>query len=95
MVLEIPKTLYPKIAVLKAAYNFTEYAYIYISQNEQNFIINFTPKNEDLKLTEEEFNSLKTSFNVPHIGKFYCTYDRYLRIKNKLKKSRDAKDFEV
>lgn len=47
------------------------------------------------ELTEEEFNSLKTSFNVPHIGKFYCTYDRYLRIKNKLKKSRDAKDFEV
>ena len=51
------------------------------------------PLKEDL--TEEEFNSLKTSFNVPHIGKFYCTYDRYLRIKNKLKKSRDAKDFEV
>ena len=47
------------------------------------------------ELTEEEFNSLKTSFNVPHIGKFYWTYDRYLRIKNKLKKSRDAKDFEV
>lgn len=51
------------------------------------------PLKEDL--TEEEFNSLRTSFNVPCIGKFYCTYERYLRIKNKLNKSRDAKDFEV
>lgn len=41
-------------------------------------------------LAEEDFNSLKTSFNVPSLGKFYCTYDRYLRIRNKLKKSRDA-----
>jgi hypothetical protein len=46
-------------------------------------------------LNEEDFNSLKTSFNVPSLGKFYCTYDRYLRIKNKLKKSRNAKDKEV
>ena len=43
-------------------------------------------------LNEEDFNSLKTSFNVPSLGKFYCTYDRYLRMKNKLKKSRNVKD---
>lgn len=43
-------------------------------------------------LNEEGFNSLKTSFNVPSLGKFYCTYDRYLRMKNKLKKSRNVKD---
>ena len=51
------------------------------------------PLKEDL--SEEDFNSLKTSFNVPSLGKFYCTYDRYVRIKNKLKKSRDAKDIEM
>lgn len=43
-------------------------------------------------LNEEDFNSLKTSFNVPSLGKFYCTYDRYLRMKNKLKKSRNAEN---
>lgn len=43
-------------------------------------------------LNEEGFNSLKTSFNVPSLGKFYCTYDRYLRMKNKLKKSRNAEN---
>lgn len=48
------------------------------------------PLKEDLN--EEDFNSLKTSFNVPSLGKFYCTYDRYLRIKEKLKKSRNVKD---
>jgi hypothetical protein len=46
-------------------------------------------------LNEEDFNSLKTSFNVPSLGKFYCTYDRYIRIKNKLKKSRNAEDNKV
>lgn len=46
-------------------------------------------------LSKEDFNSLNTSFNVPSLGKFYCTYDRYLRIKNKSKKSRDAKDIEM
>lgn len=56
----------------------------------------FRTKVEELPLkddlSEEEFSNLKTSFNVPSLGKFYCTYDRYLRIKNKLKKSRDAKN---
>lgn len=46
-------------------------------------------------LNEEDFNSLKTSFNVPSLGKFYCTYDRYIRMKNKLKKSRNAEDYKV
>ena len=46
-------------------------------------------------LNEEDFNSLKTSFNVPSLGKFYCTYDRYIRMKNKLKKSRNAEDNKV
>lgn len=29
------------------------------------------------KLTEEEFKQLKTSFNIPSIGKLACTYDFY------------------
>lgn len=44
------------------------------------------------ELTEEEFSKLKTSFNVPSIGKFYWTYDRYLKLKTKLKKSIDVKN---
>lgn len=43
-------------------------------------------------LTKEEFDKLKTNFNIPSLGKLHCTYDRYLRMKeqskyiNKLKK---------
>jgi hypothetical protein len=41
------------------------------------------PFKEDL--TEEEFSSLKTNFNIPAIGKLHCTYDRYLGMKERFK----------
>lgn len=36
-------------------------------------------------LTEEEFNKLRTNFNIPSLGKLHCTYDRYLRMKEQSK----------
>lgn len=51
------------------------------------------PLKEDL--SEEEFNKLRTNFNVPSIGKLACPYDRYKAIKDRykhIKKLRDAKD---
>lgn len=36
------------------------------------------------KLSEEEFNSLRTNFNIPSIGKLYCTYDRYMGVRKRL-----------
>ena len=41
------------------------------------------PLKEDL--TEEEFNKLKTNFNLPALGKLHCTYDRYLGMKEQKK----------
>ena len=41
------------------------------------------PLKEDL--TEEEFNKLRTNFNIPSIGKLSCTYRRYLGVKEKFK----------
>lgn len=49
-------------------------------------------------LTEEEFRSLKTNFNIPALGKLHCTYERYLAMKeqdkyiNKIKSYEDKKD---
>ena len=37
------------------------------------------------ELTEEEFNALKTNFNIPSIGKLHCTYERYLGMKEQKK----------
>lgn len=39
------------------------------------------PLKEDL--TEEQFNDLKVNFNIPSIGKLYCSYNKYLGIKRR------------
>lgn len=41
-------------------------------------------------LTEEEFNKIRTNFNIPNLGKLSCTYDRYLGIKKKRKYLQDG-----
>ena len=46
-------------------------------------------------LTEEEFNKLRTNFNITSLGKFSCTYDRYMSTKQrykKIQKLREIKD---
>lgn len=35
-------------------------------------------------LTETEFLSLKTNFNIPSLGKLSCTFDRYKGVKERL-----------
>lgn len=52
-------------------------------------IITNLPLKEDL--TEEEFNKLRTCFNVPSLGKLVCTYDRYLGMKKRFKYLNDLK----
>lgn len=32
-------------------------------------------------LTKEQFNKLRTNFNLPFLGKLSCTYERWLNIK--------------
>ncbi|MBQ9391973.1 MAG: hypothetical protein IJU02_07260 [Lachnospiraceae bacterium] len=52
--------------------------------------INKLPFKEDL--SREDFVKLKTSFNLPHLGKLYCNYDRWKAVKeiydDKYKKSK-------
>lgn len=36
-------------------------------------------------ITQEDFNNFRTSINIPSLGKFSCTYTRYLGIKNRFK----------
>lgn len=36
------------------------------------------------ELSEEEFKKLRTSFNLPYLGKLSCTYKRWLNM-NKMK----------
>ena len=39
------------------------------------------PLKEDL--SEEDFKSIKTNFNIPSLGKLYCTRERYLGVKKR------------
>lgn len=41
------------------------------------------PLKEDL--SKEEFESLRTNFNIPSLGKLSCTYDRYINLRKRHK----------
>lgn len=36
-------------------------------------------------LSEEEFNKLRTNFNIPSLGKLACPFDRYKALKDRYK----------
>lgn len=70
--------------VVKEAY---ESYWTYIRNN-----IKALPLKEDL--SKEDFDVLRTNFNIPSIGKLSCTYDRMVRVKQGfgyLKKLRDGR----
>lgn len=48
------------------------------------------PLKEDL--SKEEFDKLRTNFNVPSLGKLSCTYDRFIGIKKRLEYLNKLKD---
>jgi hypothetical protein len=56
-------------------------------------VISNLPLKENL--TEEEFNKLKTNFNLPALGKLHCTYERYLGIKEQKKYIKSLKNYEA
>jgi Na+/phosphate symporter len=54
-------------------------------------------KELDDNISEEEFKKLRTSINIPSIGKLHCTYERFRRIKKHfefIKELRRKKDEE-
>lgn len=68
--------------VVKEAY---ESLWTFIRNN-----IKALPLKEDL--SKEEFEKLRTNFNIPSIGKLSCTYDRMIGVKKRfehIKKLRD------
>lgn len=48
------------------------------------------PLKEDL--SKEEFDKLRTNFNIPSLGKLSCTYDRFIGIRKRLKYLNKLKD---
>lgn len=44
------------------------------------------------ELTKEEFDKLRPNFNLPSLGKFAVTWDRYQRVKKKFKYIKNLKE---
>ena len=38
------------------------------------------------EFTEEDFNNLRTNFNIPNLGKLSCTYKRWLGVRKSYKR---------
>lgn len=44
-------------------------------------------------ISEDEFNTIRTNFNIPSLGKLNCTYSKLTRIKSNFnKRNKDDKD---
>lgn len=43
-------------------------------------------------ISEEEFQKLRTNFNIPSLGKLSCTYDRVKRVKERYKYIRNLRE---
>lgn len=71
----------PEEVVKKAYYSFWEFIRTKIQD---------LPLKEDL--SEEEFNELKTNFNIPSLGKLSCTYDRFLGVRERYKYIKKLKE---
>jgi len=70
------------------------YAYKSFFEFIRETIVSLPLKDE---LSEEDFNRLRTNFNIPSLGKLHCTYERYRGMKeriNYLKKIKDIYDTE-
>ncbi len=63
------------VEVVKEAY---ESYWLFIRQS-----IVALPLKQDLSL--EDFNKLKSNFNIPSLGKLSCTYDRMVGVKERFK----------
>lgn len=46
-------------------------------------------------INEEEFKKIKTNFNIPSLGKLYCTRERYLRVKKRFEYINNLREKDV
>lgn len=51
------------------------------------------PLKEDI--SEEDFKKIKTNFNIPSLGKLYCTRDRYLRVRKRFEYINNLREKDV
>lgn len=68
------RELYSKIALMKAAYNYTDTAYIHLDADEKYYYVDIKPKDENKTISEQEFANEMLAQSVRH--------EVYLQTKN-------------
>ena len=66
MQLKFKKDLYPKVVLLKAAYNFTDIAYLHLDADEDYYYVAITPKDGHAEITAGEFENEILAQSVRH-----------------------------
>lgn len=64
--MKFKKELYPKVALIKAAYNFTDKSYIHLDADNDYFYVSMEPKEKCLRVSEEEFLNEMLAQSVRH-----------------------------
>jgi len=57
MILRFSKEMYPKIALIKAAYNFTDRAYLHLDTDDCYYIVEYTDKTPDNPISKDDFTN--------------------------------------
>lgn len=67
MRLKFSKQLYPKYALIKSAYNFTDVAYIHIDCDEDYYIVDIRSKKNELPVQEGDFENEMLSQSARYV----------------------------
>lgn len=72
--LKFNRELYSKVALIKAAYNFTDVAYLHLDADSDYYYVNIIPKEGHSEITKENFENEILAQSVRH--------EVYLQTKN-------------
>lgn len=64
--MKFSKELYPKVALIKAAYNYTDRAYLHLDADEKYYYVSIESKDSGEEIKEEEFINEMLTQSVRH-----------------------------
>lgn len=64
--LKFKKEMYPKVALIKAAYNFTDYAYVHLDSDNDYYCVTLETKSGGTEVSEKEFLNEMLAQSVRH-----------------------------
>jgi len=64
--MKFSKEMYSKIALIKAAYNFTDRAYVHLDSDDKYYYVTIEPKNDTIEIREQDFINEILTQSVRH-----------------------------